>query len=178
MDSKTFSKLIAGIALTVPAPYVARAETYLTEEQAAQLLFSEIKLNPQWVDLSSEQTARIQSLSGERVLSPRVRVLWGPDREALILDRVIGKHELITYAVAISSEGNIKGIEILDYRETYGYEIRRAPWRKQFVGKTSRDAIQLNRDIQNISGATLSSTHVTDGVRRVLRTYEVLREKV
>jgi len=32
--------------------------------------------------------------------------------------------------------------------------------------------LKLNGDIKNISGATLSSKHVTDGVKRVLRLYE------
>jgi hypothetical protein len=31
--------------------------------------------------------------------------------------------------------------------------------------------------VQNISGATLSSAHVTNGVRRVLQTYELLKNR-
>jgi hypothetical protein len=29
----------------------------------------------------------------------------------------------------------------------------------------------VGRDIQNLSGATLSSQHLTDGIRRILATY-------
>ena len=54
-----------------------------------------------------------------------------------------------------------------------GYEVRNPEWRKQFVGKTAADPLRLNADIRNISGATLSSRHVTDGVKRVLATYAV-----
>jgi Na+-translocating ferredoxin:NAD+ oxidoreductase RnfG subunit len=46
-------------------------------------------------------------------------------------------------------------------------------WRQQFVGKTAHDPLKLNRDIQNISGATLSSKHITDGVKRVMYFYQV-----
>ena len=91
-----------------------------------------------------------------------------------ILDRVIGKHEYITYAVALSPEGVVKRVEILEYRETYGGEVRNAAWRQQFVGKHFGSQLKLGADIKNISGATLSSRHITDGVRRLLATYELL----
>jgi Na+-translocating ferredoxin:NAD+ oxidoreductase RnfG subunit len=41
------------------------------------------------------------------------------------------------------------------------------------VGKTSQSPLKLDRDIKNISGATLSCRHVTDGVKRLLAFYEV-----
>ena len=54
--------------------------------------------------------------------------------------------------------------------------MRLAPWRKQFVGKSSRDPVALNADIKNISGATLSCRHLTEGVRRLLQLYRVALE--
>ncbi|SHK69288.1 FMN-binding domain-containing protein [Bradyrhizobium lablabi] len=89
-----------------------------------------------------------------------------------VVDRVVGKHEFITMAVGINANGSVKQIEIMDYRESYGYEVRDAAWRAQFVGKTANSQLELNADIKNISGATLSSKHVTDGVKRILRKYE------
>lgn len=81
---------------------------------------------------------------------------------------MIGKHELITYAVAIDPQGTIRGVEILDYRETRSGEVRDPRCRAQFVGKGSGDPLRLGEDIQNLSGATLSCRHVTDGVRRLV----------
>jgi Na+-transporting NADH:ubiquinone oxidoreductase subunit NqrC len=63
-------------------------------------------------------------------------------------------------------------VEILEYRESYGGEISNRSWLSQFVGKTSRDPLELDQDIRNISGATLSSRHVTEGVKRILALYE------
>lgn len=90
----------------------------------------------------------------------------------LLVDRVIGKAELITYALAIDAGGTVKSIEILDYRETHGGEIRLPAWRRQFVGKTAQAPVKLDQDIKNISGATLSSRHVTEGVHRLLQVYD------
>jgi uncharacterized protein with FMN-binding domain len=86
-----------------------------------------------------------------------------------VVERVVGKHEYITVAVGINPNGTVKQIEIMDYRESYGYEVREASWRAQFVGKSASSPLQLGADIKNISGATLSSKHITDGVKRVLQ---------
>jgi Na+-translocating ferredoxin:NAD+ oxidoreductase RnfG subunit len=61
----------------------------------------------------------------------------------------------------------------LDYVESYGYEVAEVQWRNQFIGKTAADPIKLNKDIQNIGGATLSCKHLTDGVKRVAVLYDL-----
>lgn len=83
-------------------------------------------------------------------------------------DRVIGKHEFIRYAVAISPEGKIMGVEIMEYLETYGDQVREASWRGQFLGRDDHSGFKLGRDIQNISGATLSCRNLTNGIKRLL----------
>jgi Na+-translocating ferredoxin:NAD+ oxidoreductase RnfG subunit len=88
-----------------------------------------------------------------------------------IFDRVVGKHLYIDYAVALTPSGAVHSVEILQYRESYGGEIRSPSWLAQFVGKTSGSSLKINGDIRNIAGATLSSTHVTEGVKRVLAAY-------
>ena len=60
------------------------------------------------------------------------------------------------------------GIDILAYRESHGSEVRLPAWRSQFVGKGPADPIKLGADVANISGATLSCTHITDGVHRIV----------
>lgn len=88
-----------------------------------------------------------------------------------IFDRVIGKHLFIDYAVALSPNGAVQKVEILQYRESYGGEVRDSSWLAQFVGKTSGSPLKINGDIRNIAGATMSSTHITEGVRRILAAY-------
>ena len=85
-----------------------------------------------------------------------------------IFDRVIGKHLYIDYSVALDPSGRIRQVDILQYRESYGGEIRSPSWLSQFVGKTNSSQLQVGSDIRNISGATLSSHHVTEGVKRIM----------
>lgn len=93
----------------------------------------------------------------------------------VVVDNVVGKFELITYAVAVGTDGAIRQIEILSYRESHGGEVRLPAWRRQFAGKTSAAPLRVGDDIANISGATLSCTHVTDGVRRIVAMLQVAR---
>ena len=88
----------------------------------------------------------------------------------LIIDKVYGKHEFITYAVALDTAGAVKGVEVMDYRESYGDQIRQPKWRAQFTGKRYGQPLQIDKQIKNISGATLSCVHITEGVRRLLAT--------
>ena len=66
-----------------------------------------------------------------------------------LADRVIGKHELITYAAGINLEGSLRQFQILEYREAYGSQIRFPSWRDQFVGKTAADKVELDTDSQH-----------------------------
>lgn len=89
------------------------------------------------------------------------------------MDNVIGKHDYITYALSLSPQGVVNDLEIMAYRENYGSEIRYPGWRKQFNGKAAKDAAKWTEDIASISGATLSSNHVSQGVKRLLEFYNV-----
>ena len=171
-----FTILPAGVVAV--APSVAQATVYMSVEQAQQAMFPGAKFIDRSTAITDPQRKIIARASGTGDV-PRTQRLWearnGSGRAGwLILDRVIGKHEFITYAIALTSDGTVKRVEILEYRETYGGEVRNARWRQQFVGKHFGSRLKLGGDIQNISGATLSSRHITDGVRRVLATYQLL----
>jgi hypothetical protein len=150
------------------------AADYLTVEQAQQTLFPGVPLDPVALRLTPEQRSAIEARAGVRVRNAALKAWRAANGGWFLVDEVLGKHEFITYACGISPQGGVTGIEILSYRETYGGEIRRAAWRDQFVGKGAASPLKLDADIQNISGATLSCRHVTDGVKRLLITYEIV----
>ena len=162
------------ILLPVAAVSVsAYATTYFTIEQAQQAIFPGAKLTPAFVTLTTEQAAAIERKSDTHVRHKEVQVWNVAGGGYFFVDEVVGKHEFITYAIGLYPDGSVKQIEIMDYRESYGHEVRNAEWRQQFVHKTASAPLRLDQDIRNISGATLSSRHVADGVRRILATYEI-----
>ncbi|HEY3076505.1 MAG TPA: FMN-binding protein [Burkholderiales bacterium] len=167
----------APIALVCAAAPV-HATQYLTVEQAQRALFPEadaFAFAP--IRLTPELRARLEAESGVASRASEQRV-WQASRNgqrlgSLMVDEVIGKHELITYAVAITADGAIRGLEVLDYRESRGGEVRDPRWRAQFTGKRRGAPLRLDQDIQNLSGATLSCRHITEGVRRLLALHAV-----
>ena len=157
-------------ALVAPSAFAVQ---YLTVEQAQQAVFPGRSLTSMPVKLTAEQRKSIEQMSGVRVLRNEQQVWRVSGGGWFIVDEVVGKHEFITYAIGMNGDGSVKQIEVMDYRETYGYEIRNEKWRAQFTGKTSRSTLKLDDDIKNISGATLSCRHITDGVKRLLALHEV-----
>jgi Na+-transporting NADH:ubiquinone oxidoreductase subunit C len=154
------------------------ATTYLTVEQAQKICFTNAtQFVSADVTLTRRQMKAITKDSGVRVRRPTESVWRAMDRETFlgwfIQDEVPGKHESIQWGLALNANGSVRQIEILDYRETYGYEIRNRKWRAQFRGKQHGARLKLDDDIQNISGATLSCRHITDGVKRLLSFYEI-----
>src|SRR5258708_5813423 len=143
--------LPAAVVASVAAP--AHAVVYLSIDAAQKLAFP----SPNRFVENGGLTWKAQA--GERLLG------------LFVVDHVIGKHLYIDYAVAIDPNGRVMGVDILQYRESYGGEVREAGWLAQFVGKTSGSPLKVGGDIRNISGATLSSLHVTEGVKRILATY-------
>ncbi|MEM8930474.1 MAG: FMN-binding protein [Acidobacteriota bacterium] len=177
MDRRTFIErtivLGGGLLLT---RRVAWAETFLTLEQAQKVLWGDVSLEPLTVELSRDQRRSIAKASKVRVRHSTIRAWRTPEGGWFLLDQVIGKHENIDLAVALEADGSVRGLEVLTYRETYGDEIRNAKWRAQFHGRDHREHLKLDQQIRNISGATLSCRHVTDGINRLTHTWDqVLR---
>jgi len=167
-----------GLALAgVVAPVYAR--TYLTLEAAQKLCFPDAtEFVPADVTLTPQQMQAIHKDSGVDVRSAQEKV-WkarAGDRFLgwFIEDEVVGKHEFITWSLALDPTGGVLQVEILEYRETYGYQVNDETWRAQFHGVHHGAALKLDRDIKNISGATLSSRHIADGVRRLLSLHELV----
>jgi Na+-translocating ferredoxin:NAD+ oxidoreductase RnfG subunit len=162
----------------VPAVIVAVAQPcaaakYMSVEQARALVFPMAdEYVAKAVQLTPEQMREIDKASGVAGRTAQQPV-WqalakGKPVGWFFVDQVIGKHELITYALGINPDGTVRQVEIIEYLENYGSQVRYPNWRNQFVGKTADSLLRLDSDIENISGATLSARHLTEGIKRLL----------
>lgn len=87
---------------------------------------------------------------------------------------------IIRIMVGVSeAEGKILNLTVLSHSETpgLGSRIEDAGFRNQFVGKTLSDPIAVGRDINALSGATISSRAVTEAVRRGLEQASAVYER-
>jgi Na+-translocating ferredoxin:NAD+ oxidoreductase RnfG subunit len=169
MKAELFFVPMAIVAAATPA----HAKVYLSVEQAQKLLFPGASFQAEPVLLTEAQAQSIEKSSDTNVLSRQVQAWRVSTGGWVVVDQVVGKHEFIPIAVAIDASGAVKGVEILEYREAYGEAVRDPKWLAQFNNKHNGDRLRLTQDVQNISGATLSAKHITDGIRRVLATHAI-----
>lgn len=160
-------------------PVSGFAANYMSADEAAKSMFPEADaFDDRTVELDAAQLKQLdaQGVRGRSARWPvRVATKGGATLGYVVVDDVIGKFELIGYAVGLALDGAVKQVEILSYRESHGFEIRLPAWRRQFVGKGTAASLRVGDDIANISGATLSCTHVTDGVRRIVAVVAMAR---
>jgi Na+-translocating ferredoxin:NAD+ oxidoreductase RnfG subunit len=175
--------LMVSVSMTLLSSVHAQDYNLMSIEQAQSLIFpSAVKFVEAPMTLTDEQKEAISEATDLKVRFAEIP-LWqamdaqGKRQGIVIIDKVIGKHEFIVYALGITPEGCATAPFILDFRESYGQQIEREEWRKQFVGKTRHDRLKVGKDIDNISGATLSCVNVTNGIRRMLTSYDLVISK-
>lgn len=130
------------------------------------------KVAPKSVTLSDAEAADIAKKLGTD--PSRVKRTWniyvgqadGKRTGYAILDAEIGLHEPIDFGVRFDDKGTVQRLEIMAFREPYGDGVTADRFRRQFVGKTAADTITAGKDIDIVSGATLSSRSVALGVKR------------
>lgn len=90
--------------------------------------------------------------------------------------KALSKADVFDYVVIFDSELIIKKIKILAYREDYGGEIGSKRWLKQFIDLSVKDEVELNKNIKNISGATISARSMTITVNELLESLAIIQE--
>jgi hypothetical protein len=119
------------------------AETFADNVPATQIL---------WV--TAELRSEARAILGHELAGLRIRYWQVGPRSAWILDE-IGKDKPITTGVVINDDA-IETIKVLVFRESRGWEVRYPFFTDQFIGVRAKQNNQLDRNIDGISGATLS----------------------
>lgn len=155
------------------AEELGHLEIYFTEEEAAKVMFPESeKIRKETLPLTPKQKADIEEKIGWKFPETSFDVYIGETKGNIdgyaLVQNTIGKHRPITYMVGVDSEGEVTNFEVLVYREARGNEIATKRFNFQYQGKTAEDPVRINRDIINITGATMSVRSASAGVKRVL----------
>lgn len=148
-------------------------DVYLTPDEAAKLMFPESdRIRTEVVTLSPEQKKLIEEEIGwhfpETTFDCFIGETQGKVDGWAIIQHTIGKHKPMTYMVGVDPSGEVINVEVLVFREARGSEVRTKRFNYQYQGKNLDDPIRINRDIINITGATMSVRSMSAGVKRVL----------
>lgn len=73
--------------------------------------------------------------------------------------------EYFDYIILFDKKPNIQLVKIFNYQATHGHEITARGWLKQFLGFSGRDSLEVGKEIDSISGATISVYAITSDVQ-------------
>jgi len=165
-----FITLLATISTTLAA-----RGTYQEPEAFLEEVFDGTVPEPAVVWLTGARKQAIESILGHPYSSLRVRYWLADARSAWILEE-IGKDQPITVGMVINN-GQIERVKVLVFRESRGWEIRHPFFTDQFRQADLDADLQLDRQIDGISGATLSVRAVKKIARMALFLDNEIRQK-
>lgn len=174
-----FSRALAGrlallggvLAIGVLAPVErAAAYVYYTHDALVEAFFGAATVESVTWAPSPAQRAEAEAELGYALPERTWEILVGREGGVAtswaILDAQRGQHEPIDFAVQVGADGTVGRVEILVYREPYGDGVRAPAFRKQFVGLGPASPMRVGKEIQIVSGSTISTRALAIGVRR------------
>ena len=154
--------------------------TYLSVEEAlAVALPDATTIRRITVQPSREERQAIARKLGGRVREREFSVYCGEKADGsldgfAVIQEEIGKFKLITFIVAIEPDASARRVAVMVYREARGGEVAQRRFLVQYEGKSAASPLSMNRDIVNITGATMSVNSMNFGVKKVLAAVETL----
>jgi FMN-binding domain len=149
------------------------AEVFMTEDEGVKIMFPKSeRVRKDVITLNSEKKNQIEERIGWKFPEESFVVYIGETGTRIdgyaMVQNTIGKHKPMTYMVGVDGQGSVSDIELLVFREARGSEVRQKRFNSQYEGKTVLDPVRINKDIINISGATMSVRSMSAGIKRAL----------
>ncbi len=171
---------VANGASVVQATEMVSGDVFLKTDEALKLAFQKAKVTKQRTFLDKDQKARIGKLAGEDFQRGIINAYVArDDKGKLVGTAYFDNHEVRTkretLMFVVDPAGKLARVEVLAFGEPKEY-LPSARWFAQLVGQSLTKDLALRRDVQNLSGATLSAQATVSAARRVLATHQVLEE--
>ena len=83
--------------------------------------------------------------------------------------------EYFDYYIIFNTSIAVEKIRVYNYQATHGHEIGGKGWLKQFIGYTGESKLEYGKNIDAISGATISANAITYNVQESSRYLALLK---
>lgn len=165
--------------MTIPGANPAGARVLLSQKEALALAFGPAaKYERKTAYLTDEQVNQAEKLAKVRIES-RVWSYYAGRSTSSDLRRYayFETHTVRTmpetFMAVLKADGTVDFVELLAFLEPDDYQAT-PRWLEQFRGKPLDDGLMVRRTLRNMTGATLTSEALTDGVRRIMAVHRVL----
>lgn len=88
-----------------------------------------------------------------------------------------GQYGAIEVVIGLDSLNRVQKVLIQRDREIKSKELRDENFLNQFIGKSYKDTIEINKTIKPVKGAEKASEAVSFSVKKMLIVYEILKEE-
>ena len=188
---KKYPWLLAALLLVALAR-PAGAVVLLNQEQALKQMFAAgLKVTPDVRLLTDGQVAAVkEQLGGKWTLYPAgSKSAEGTENDSVtfffatkddkptgvaLIEVQPGKWGPVKYIVAMDMTGKVVNLAVMSYVEQRGRPISTRRFLGQFIGKTGKSPITVGKDIDAVSGATISSRATAFAVKKVVALYEAV----
>lgn len=164
MHNMMLTLLYSFLLLTITNPSLARG-IYQTNDAFLAEVFDGKVPDSDVVWMKGDVRQRVADILGHPYAGLRIRYWHEQHRSAWILEE-IGKEEPITFGIVIDNN-RVEQVKVLAYRESRGGEVKYPAFTQQFQNaQLSKN--KLDKNIDGITGATLSVRAMTNVVRLAL----------
>lgn len=171
MEPRTRLHLLV-LLLGLAAP--AEARVLLSQKEALKLAFPSGAVQRRTAYLTEEEAKEASERGRVKVDSRVWHYYEGEDGYAYFETHVV-RTMPETFMAVVGKDGALKFVEVLAFSEPDDY-LPRPRWLEQFQGRRLDGDLFVRRAIRNVTGASLTSQALTDGIRRVLAVHAVLHK--
>ncbi len=83
--------------------------------------------------------------------------------------------EYFDYYMLLDDNKTVQNVKIFNYQATHGHEVTAKGWLKQFIGYNGSEPLQVDKNIDAISGATISVHAITSDIEQKTEMFVELR---
>lgn len=169
---------IAALTVTATPLFPAHAEVFLAQDEALEAAFGPgAEVVSKTVMLSSEQKATIEDVSQSKLTSSLFQYYEGfRNGESLgyaVIDSRIMRTNLAIFMVVVSKELVVQRVVLLAFHEPSEYQPTDG-WLKLLEGNKPMQDLVPGQGLPPIAGSTLTVNGLSDGIRAVRATCEVI----
>ena len=173
----TFYLILLGGFLSGGSPIRDATEKYIISQFDV-----DVSINMHTLKLDAKLKALVQNRVKQRFYRDELYYWTISNNDTTIayalMDNVLGKAMPITFLVILNNEGSILATEVIKYREAYGGEVGNKNWLAQFTHFSDTSDFKLGKNIDGISGATISVNSLTKGIQKIAILFPLIKDKL
>ena len=153
-----------------------------TEKHIISQFDVDVSINMHTLKLDSELKSLVENRVKQRFYRDELYYWTISNNDTTIayalLDNVLGKSMPITFLVIMGIDGRIINLDVIKYREAYGGEVDNKNWLAQFTNSTDTSQIIVGKNIDGISGATISVNSLSKGIQKIAVLFPLIKDRL